>query len=368
MDLAILAAVANLGSQLAAAQEIVHRFCDVVVYGHALPVLDLYEHVKGWGCLALEHGLLRAAASGFLVAERHAIDAAHQVAERGVEQEVFKRDAVGRADQLHPALGDRACCGGLKLAADFVDDDDLRHVVFHGLDHHLVLLRWLGHLHAPGAANGRMRDIAVAADLVGCVDDDRALGVAQHTGCFAQQSGLADTWPAQEQDALARLDRVEQDIDHAVDRSSDAQGQADDAALPVANTRNAVQCSLDACPVVAGELADAPDHIVEIGLADLSVAQRKFAVGITCLRQPAQIHNHLEQCVCPIGFMERVLDSRWQDVKEYVQIVGDFLLGQDRIYLNDNYPGRSTAIAETVAGSAALTRTARCFTSRERRV
>ena len=66
--------------------------------------------------------------------------------------------------------------------------------------------------------------------------------------------------------------------------------------------------------------------------------------------------------------MERVLDSRWQDVKENVQIVGDFLLGQNRIYLSDNYPGRSTAIAETVAGSAALTRTARCLTNRERRV
>ncbi len=184
MDLAILAAVADLRSQLAAAQEIVHRFRNVVVHGHALPVLDLYEHVEGWRRLALEHGLLRAAASGFLVAERHAIDAAHQVAERGVKQEIFKRDAVGRADQLHPALGDRACCRGLKLAADLVDDDDLWHVVFHGLDHHFVLLSRLGHLHAPCAANGRMRDIAVAADLVGRVHDDRALGGAQHTGRF----------------------------------------------------------------------------------------------------------------------------------------------------------------------------------------
>ncbi len=94
-----------------------------------------------------------------------------------------------------------------------------------------------------------------------------------------------------------------------------------------------MQCALDASPVVAGELADTPDHVVEVGLADLCVAQRKLAIGIACLRQPAQIHDYLEECVRPISLMKRVLDCWWQDVKEYVQIVSDFLLSQNRIYL-----------------------------------
>ena len=131
----------------------------------------------------------------------------------------------------------------------------------------------LGHLHTARAANGRVGDVAVAADLVGGVDDHHPLAVRQHPRRLAQQGGLAHAWLAQQQDALARLDDVLQDVDHPVDGAADPHRQADDAALAVADAGDAVQGALDAGPVVAGELADALDHEVQVLLADLALAQ-----------------------------------------------------------------------------------------------
>ena len=87
----------------------------------------------------------------------------------------------------------RAACG-LELGPDLVDDDDLGHVVLDRLDHHLVLERRRAHLHPAGLADGRVRDVAVAGDLVGGVDDDDALAqvVGQDAGGLAQHRRLAD--------------------------------------------------------------------------------------------------------------------------------------------------------------------------------
>ena len=105
---------------------------------------------------------------------------------------------MGRGDQLHAPLRDSACGGGLLLRAHLVDDDRLGHVVLHGLDHHAVLLGRCRHLHAPGAANGRMGHVTVAGNLIGCVDDDypflRFLG--EHPGHLAQHGGLANAGPS----------------------------------------------------------------------------------------------------------------------------------------------------------------------------
>ena len=107
--------------------------------GQALPVLDLDQHVERGRRLALEHRFLRAAPAGLLIAQGDALDAAHQIGQRRVHHQVVQRVAVGRADELHAALGDGARRRRLQLGADLVDDDDLGHVVLHGLDHHRVL-------------------------------------------------------------------------------------------------------------------------------------------------------------------------------------------------------------------------------------
>jgi hypothetical protein len=43
-------------------------------------------------------------------------------------------------------------------------------VVLHRLDHDAVLLRRVGYLHAPGAADGGVRHITITANLVGGVN------------------------------------------------------------------------------------------------------------------------------------------------------------------------------------------------------
>ena len=58
-------------------------------------------------------------------------------------------------------------------------------MILHCLDHHLVLLIRVWDLHAPRAPDARVRHVAVAADLIGRVDDDNAL--AEVVGAQARQ-------------------------------------------------------------------------------------------------------------------------------------------------------------------------------------
>ena len=258
-DFAVVIAGADLGRQRVAAQQRIHRCGHIGVHRQPVAVLDLDQHIEGGRRAALQHGLLRAAPAGFLIRERDRLDPAHQVGQGGVEQQVLQRVAVGRADQLHAALGDGAGGGGFQLAPDLVDDDRFGVVVFHRLDHHLVLQGGRGHLHAAGAAHRRVRHIAVAADLVGGIDDDHALVLRQDAGGFAQHGGLAHAGAPQDQQALAALDQVLDDIGRAVHGAPHPAGQADDVAAPVADGRDAVQGALQAGAVVGVEIADALD-------------------------------------------------------------------------------------------------------------
>ena len=178
-----------------------------------------------------------------------------------------------RADQLHAALGNRACRHGLKLASDLVDDDHLGHVILHRLDHHLVLQRRLGNLHAPRTADGRMGDVAVAGDLVAGVHDHHALVLAAQARRLAQQRRLADARAPQQQDALVLGDDVLDDVDGAVDGAPDAASQPDHIALAVADGRDAMQRAFDAGPVVLAKIAHVLDHHLQVGQGDLVLAQ-----------------------------------------------------------------------------------------------
>ena len=146
---------------------------------------------------------------------------------------------MGGADQLDTTLGDRP--GGLRFEfrADLVDDDDLGHVVLDRLDHHLVLDGRRLDLHPARLADGRMRDVAVAGDLVAGVDDHDPLAhvVGEHTRGLAQHRRLADAGPAHDEDRLPGLDEVVDDVDRPEDRAADPAGQAHDLAGPVPDAR-----------------------------------------------------------------------------------------------------------------------------------
>ena len=292
-----LVAPAQLGRDRIAAQHRVDRVGDVGVDRHPVAILDLHHDVERGRRLALEDALLRAAAARLLVAERHGLDAADEVGQRRVEHQVVEAVAVRRADELDAALGDRARGRRLELRPDLVDDDDLGHVVLDRLDHHRVLERRRAHLHPPRAADARMRDVAVAGDLVGGVDDHDALVqvVGQDARRLAQHGRLADARPAHDQHRLARLDEVLDDLDRAEDGAADAAGQADDLAVAVADGGDAVERPLDAGAVVVAERADVVDDVLDVLFGDLALEQLGLAAAAEArLRRAAEVHHDLD--------------------------------------------------------------------------
>ena len=264
-DVAAGLALADLGLRLVAAQQRVDDFGDVLVNRQPIAIVDLDNDVEGRRRFALEHGLARAAPARFLVGERDGADAADQVGERRVHQEVLERLAVRRADQRHAALGDRARGGRFGLGADLVDDDDLGHVVFDRFDHHGVLQRRIGDLHAPREADAGMRNVAVAGDFVRGVDDDDALAIfGKHARALAQHRRLADARAAEQTDRLPAAQHVEQDVDRAVNRAPDAARKTDDLAGAVANRADAVQRLLDAGAIIGAERRDARADVRDV--------------------------------------------------------------------------------------------------------
>ena len=272
--LAVGVAEAALDDRGAALQEGV----DAVFHPVGDPVgagAHLDQEREGGGVSALQDGLLGAAGASLVVSEGHALDAADEVRERRVLDEVLEELPVRRADEHHAALSDGAASEGLSFGADLVDDDDLGHVVLDGLDHDAVLLAGVRDLHAARRADRRVRDVPIASDLVRGVDDDDPLlqVVAQDARHLADDGGLADAGAPEEQDALVGLEDVADHIDVARDGTSDSAREADDLALAAPHRADAVQGSLDSSAVVAAELPEGLLGCVQVLPGDLLLAE-----------------------------------------------------------------------------------------------
>ena len=320
---ALLVPPAQLRRDRIAAQHRVDGVGDVGMDGNALAVLDLDDHVERGRRLALEDALLGAPATRLLVAEGHALDAADEVRQRRVQHEVVEVVAVGGADQLDATLGDRARGGGFELRADLVDDDDLRHVVLDRLDHHLVLHRRRAHLHPARLADGRVRDVAVAGDLVRGVDDHDPLAevIGEHAGGLAEHRGLADARAAHDEDRLPGLDEVVDDLDRAVDGAPDPAGQTDDLPVPVPDRADPMERSLDAGPVVVPERADVVDDEGDVGLGDLALEQHRLGVREAGLGPPAEVEHDLDQRLPVRGRMDGFDDLGRQRREQDVEVI-----------------------------------------------
>ena len=173
---------------------------------------------------------------------------------------------MSRADELNAAFGDGASSLCFEFRADLVDDDDFGHVIFDRFDHHRVLERGGGHLHPACAADRGVRDVAVAGDFVGRVDDDDAFAgvIGKDASDFAEHGGLADAGATEEEDALAAGNEVFDDADGAVDGAAHAAGEADDLAAAVADAGDAMERPFDAGAVVVSEGADVGDDVLEV--------------------------------------------------------------------------------------------------------
>jgi hypothetical protein len=169
-------------------------------------------------------------------------------------------------------------------------------VVFDRFDHHTVLVGRRWHLHAPSSSDGRVRNIAVAGDLIGCVDNHNALVqlIGKHSGRFPQESGLAHTGTTEEQHTLAGLNQITHDGDRAEHSATNSAGEADNLPRTIADSGDAVKRSLDASPIVPAKYSNAFGDEGEIFTIHFSIGQSHFAALKPGLRYPPEIHDDLD--------------------------------------------------------------------------
>jgi hypothetical protein len=106
-------------------------------------------------------------------------------------------------------------------------------VVFDRFDHHLVLYRGTGNLHPARAADRRMGDVPVAADLVARINDDHPPRLREYSGHFAKHGGFSNTRPTQKKDALTILYKILDYVNGTVHGPADSTGEAHNFAAPI---------------------------------------------------------------------------------------------------------------------------------------
>ena len=97
-------------------------------------------------------------------------------------------------------------------------------------------------LHAAGSADGVVRHVAVASNLVGGIYDDYPLMCfyGQNTGHFAQHGGLAYAGTPQKKDVFSGKCQVLDYLDGAKDGPAYPAGYANDLASSVSNSGDTV--------------------------------------------------------------------------------------------------------------------------------
>ena len=294
-----------------------------------MAAVHLNRHGKSGLGSPLQHGFLRAAAAGLLIAERHRLNATHQIGEGGVFDQVFDGIAMGRGHEHHATLGNGASRLGFQLGADLVNNDHLGHVVFHGLDHHLVLKLRPGYLHAPGAADGGMGNVAIPSDFIAGVNHHHPLAqvVGQHPGDLAQGGGLAHTRAPHQQQRLAGIEQVAHHGHCAKHCSAHPAGESHDRAGAVADRTDAMQGALNAGTVVAAEAAESLHHCSQVGALQGLIAQGAYLARVAGLGHPAQVEHNLQQLLTRLGGSQGRLHHLRQQGQQAIEVVGDALGG-----------------------------------------
>ena len=137
---------------------------------------------------------------------------------------------MGRGHQHHPPFRNRASGLRLQLGADLIDHDHLRHVVFHRLDHHLMLKLRPGHLHTPRTPDGGMGDISVASNFIAGVNHHHPFFqlIGQNAGDLAKGRGLPHAGDILNQHVPLSDERKGHQVNDArlsLDRSTDIRGE-----------------------------------------------------------------------------------------------------------------------------------------------
>jgi hypothetical protein len=216
--------LANLGTRLLPSEELIDNLCNIVVDGELVYIENFDHDIKCWRSFPLKHTLLSSTPPSLLITECNGLNATNEVAQRRIEHKIFKRVAVCRAYKLDTALGDGARGKGFLLGTDFIDDHNLRHVVFNGFYHDGMLKLRSLYLHPACATDGWMRDVAITGNFVGCIHDNHtAAKLIGDDACgLPKLSGFTHAGASEEEDRLSAFYDVPDDVDCSVDTSANA--------------------------------------------------------------------------------------------------------------------------------------------------
>ena len=237
LDRSILCTLAYLRTRLLTSEELIDNLSDIVVDGELVYIENFDNDIKGRRGFPLKHTLLCSTPPSLFITECNGLDAADQVTERRIEHQVFKRIAVSCTNELDTAFSDGSRGKGFLLGTDFIDDHNLRHVVFNGFNHDGMLKLRSLYLHPACASDGWMRDVAIASDFVGCIHDDHSAAklIGDDTCSLPKLGGFTNAWATKEEDGLSAFDDIPDDVNRSVDTSANAARQANDFILAVSN-------------------------------------------------------------------------------------------------------------------------------------
>ena len=228
---------------------------------------------------------------------------------------------MGRSDQLNTAFCDRPCCLCFQFPADLVDDDHFRVMGFDRFDHHFMLQGRLSDLQTACVTDGRMRHVAVSADLIGCVYDDHTFLFGKDPCGFPKHRCLADPRFSQDEQAFSGVDMVCDDVKRPEDRPSDAAGQTDDAVPPIADRGDPVKCPFHACAVVKVKGTDFRNHRIDIFIGNFISRKGQIPVGISRQRDPSHIHHNFCQFFQAAVFIDHIRNFFRQNVDQRLYVI-----------------------------------------------
>jgi hypothetical protein len=199
-------------------------------------------------------------------------------------------------------------------------------MIFDRLNHYGVLKIRPGHLHPAACSDARMRNVSVATDFIRRINNDHALDELrrEHARAFSQERGFSYTGPAQQEQALSRLDDVAKHVDCTEHGPAHTTGQSDHHIASIANSRYPVQRAFDSGSVILGKGPNAVDYIIQIfssnrGIAEVERTARKAGFGWA-----AEVHHDLDEIFQIRLAMQSLSDVGWHDAQKQFEVVCDF--------------------------------------------
>jgi len=188
--------------------------------GNLISCLNFYQNIKSRRRTTFQHSFLGTSPSRFLIREGHRFNASNKIGKCWIQEQILERISMRSANQLNPTLGDCSSSCRFQFATYFINDNNLRIMIFDCLDHNLMLKRWFSHLHPPGTSNCGMRYITITTNLIRSIYNYDASVLCEDSCRFSKHGGFSNAGSSKYQQAFTTFNQVFNDVCCAVNSSS----------------------------------------------------------------------------------------------------------------------------------------------------